>query len=375
MGAAGITSACAEPNTGAGKTGNSGDIFNVKDFGAKGDGKTPDSGAIQKAVDAAGKALGTVFFPMGNYRCHDIKMHPHIKLMGDPKWGYSGIAPSTALILDSEDASCIVNATGAENAHVCGLTFFGNRKSLKTKKPVHGLMCDRGDGPFAKDCETVTIEDCKFSYMSGHGVYLNKIFVFIMRRCLCAQNGGSGTFFYGWDGYVCDNIFAGNVEHGFGGFTRASSMMFTHNRVEWNGKYGVYAGPAGTAWGIIGNAFDHNWGAGVGLDGVQNCAVTGNTFRRNGRDAKNCVEGAETAHIAILNAKGICVSGNSFLAIHSDGGKGAHTPDYGVWMKGAAYCNVTSNNMFNGYMKEAFKDAGGNSENLLKDNIATARKA
>ena len=40
--------------------------FNVKDFGAKGDGVTPDSAAIQAAMDAAAKVNGTVWFPPAN---------------------------------------------------------------------------------------------------------------------------------------------------------------------------------------------------------------------------------------------------------------------------------------------------------------------
>src|SRR4051812_15232639 len=41
-------------------------VFNVRDFGAQGDGKTLDTEAIQKAIDACGKDQGgTVLIPGG----------------------------------------------------------------------------------------------------------------------------------------------------------------------------------------------------------------------------------------------------------------------------------------------------------------------
>ena len=46
-------------------------VFNVKDFGAFGDGVTPDSEAIQKALDAAGEVQGTVYFPSESATAYD----------------------------------------------------------------------------------------------------------------------------------------------------------------------------------------------------------------------------------------------------------------------------------------------------------------
>jgi polygalacturonase len=42
-------------------------VVNVKDKGAKGDGKTNDTAAIQAAIDEAGGTGGTVFVPNGTY--------------------------------------------------------------------------------------------------------------------------------------------------------------------------------------------------------------------------------------------------------------------------------------------------------------------
>jgi hypothetical protein len=43
------------------------DVVNVKDFGAKGDGVTDDTAAIQAAINSVGSAGATIFFPTGTY--------------------------------------------------------------------------------------------------------------------------------------------------------------------------------------------------------------------------------------------------------------------------------------------------------------------
>ncbi len=55
--------------------------FDVKSFGATGDGKTLDTGAINKAIDAAAAAGGgEVLFPAGNYLSYSIHLKSNITL-------------------------------------------------------------------------------------------------------------------------------------------------------------------------------------------------------------------------------------------------------------------------------------------------------
>jgi len=57
------------------------DAFDVKTYGATGDGKALDTPAIDKAIDAASTAGGgTVFFPAGHYLCYSIHLKSNVEL-------------------------------------------------------------------------------------------------------------------------------------------------------------------------------------------------------------------------------------------------------------------------------------------------------
>ena len=70
-------------------------VFNVKKFGATGDGKTLDTSAINKTIDATAAAGGgTVYFPAGNYLSISIHLKSNITLYLDQ--GATIIAANTS---------------------------------------------------------------------------------------------------------------------------------------------------------------------------------------------------------------------------------------------------------------------------------------
>ena len=339
--------------------------FNVRSFGAKGDGKTPDTAAIQSAIDAAAKVKGTVYFPPGEYPCHDLKARPNVTLLGDPVWIFRDEKAGAVLQLDDPGAKCLVDITASFGVRIRGLLLNGIRQ---TPKPVHGIHLDNPKKWSPKE-DTICIDDVKVQNFSGHGIFLDRIWLFIIRHSQCFGNGGCGCCIRGWDGFVTDNQFSGNGSHGFGCLDCGATVMFTANRVEWNGGYGLYV-TGGDAWNVTGNSFDRNWGAGLCFDHVSASAVTGNLFRRCGKDSNMLAEGEKSCQVRLFNSRGISFTGNTCKAGRDDGGKGKFTPQIGFHFKGMSYSVVSANALAAGYMEQMTFDEGGYGPDfIVKDNV------
>lgn len=91
-------------------------IFNVKQYGAVGDGKNLDSKAINKAIDAAADAGGgTVFIPAGNYLSGSIHLKSNISLYLDQ--GATIIAAEVNVGNGYDDEEPGINTTYQDSGH------------------------------------------------------------------------------------------------------------------------------------------------------------------------------------------------------------------------------------------------------------------
>lgn len=71
----------AEPAAGPTANGPGTRVYNIRDFGAKGDGQTLDTPALQSAIDACNKDQGgTVLVPAGTYVIGTVEMKSNVKL-------------------------------------------------------------------------------------------------------------------------------------------------------------------------------------------------------------------------------------------------------------------------------------------------------
>ncbi|MGO9012840.1 MAG: glycoside hydrolase family 28 protein [Bryobacteraceae bacterium] len=148
-------------------------VFDVKDYGAKGDGKTLDTAAISQAVEAAAAAGGgTVHFPSGTYVTGSIHLRSNLTLQFEPGTTLEASADPTAYDAaepnqwdkfqdfgHSHFHNSLIWGEGLENVSIEGPGLISGKALVRERGAA-------GDKAIAlKLCRKVTLRD--FSILSG----------------------------------------------------------------------------------------------------------------------------------------------------------------------------------------------------------------
>lgn len=165
-------------------------VFNIRDFGAKGDGETPDTVAVQAAIDAAHQDQGgIVVVPAGNFLIGPIELKSNItlriaaggKLLGstDPK----AYHPANGIPLDGDHTmgdgnTGLVYAANADNVTIEGDgTIDGRGQTLREKGLNGNRRCHLA---LFYRCTNLRIRGVYFFHSEYHTVRIcNSSYVFI----------------------------------------------------------------------------------------------------------------------------------------------------------------------------------------------------
>ncbi|PZW64995.1 putative secreted protein (type I secretion substrate) [Pseudomonas sp. URMO17WK12:I6] len=221
-------------------------IFNVQNFGAKGDGITDDTAAIQSAIDAAAAAGGgQVYVPTGTYIVSGgvepsdgcLMLKSNVYLYGD------GMGATTVKVADGSDTKItgVIRSAYGEETHdfgVSNLTIDGNRDNTTGK--IDGWFNGYIPGQAGYDSnvtlDSVEIKDCSGYGFDPHEQTINMV----IKNSVSHGNG--------LDGFVADflsnstfenNVAYDNDRHGFNVVTSTHDFTLTNNVAYNNGGNGI----------------------------------------------------------------------------------------------------------------------------------------
>jgi parallel beta-helix repeat protein len=289
-------------------------------YGAKGDGITDDTRAIQAAIVDGNKIGAVVFVPAGVYRVSQIVMMKGTILQGVSSGTYpdnNAISGASVLArLANSNKDLLLAPDGANYGRIFDIAIDGN-KNNNTKG--RGLCV--ADGAAGQESQLI-VERCYFHDNPDSNVYLGH-----NRRANSVHNcvfnysfHGDGVTVAGSDNTISTNIIGSNARAGIclgTGATQnwpASSAVYAAAiaHVQDNDIYGNLVGiavaNASSGCMITGNGIDRHQYQGITVySGSSNALIT-NTFHSNGTAKDNTY-----AHIDVgVNVRQVCVSNNNF---------------------------------------------------------------
>jgi len=154
--------------------------YNVKDFGAKGDGKQIDSRAINQAIETAVlHGGGTVYFPPGNYLSYSIRLKSHISLLLDAGATLTAAFPSATEGYDEAEPNdndrfqdfghshwknSLLWAIGEEDITICGQ---GSIYGMGLSREESRLKGVANKAISLKECKNIQLKDIRMLHC-GH---------------------------------------------------------------------------------------------------------------------------------------------------------------------------------------------------------------
>jgi len=362
---------------------NANKTFNLKQAGAKGDGKCDDTATFQNLLELAAESQGTIEVPAGTYCVGSLKMHPYTGITGSPTYGWKGFAGSVLRLVDPE-AKSLLDITLAIGARVQGICLDGQ----DIGKGIHGILVAKPDFGVTED--STVIDGCKISNFTGDGVHLRRIWCYRVRGCMLGNNHGHGLAVEGWDGFVLDNWLSMNRGAGFCSIGENNAVTMIGNRIEFNQAGGVKI-LNGSHYNITGNYFDrcnpgiffvrtldHKPPTGRIVGRVGYSTITGNILYRSGHPLWENQDENSRAHIVLRGVRGVAVTGNTLVVGGDDYALGgldknpepSWSPDYGIIADSLRNVIIKDNNMDSGAIKKLILDYGSHGPGvMIKDNV------
>lgn len=318
---------------------------NVLDFGAKGDGVTDDTAAIQLADNAAAAENKSLRFVPGTYKTTS-PLTQTTSWIGEPCGiPYQNDTPVKIIKSNGNTNGTAVIQVGAANLLTAYITVavlnppkyyavtYPTGAPYTTTNPDYGFNGTGHEGLQYLNCSAWGFRNAGF-YL-GSGSVLSSI-----DGCAAKWNS-CGFRLATTDSQIINSCADHNC--GTGIELNSTYLRAINNRSEWNATSGMWV--QGGEFVVVGNLFDRNGQAGLHLgNGAWGGTVTGNYFSRNGAsgDGTNgrwsfsvpgnpsyaLITPAESCHIRVTYQRDVTITANRYRAGTDDSGGGVLSPAY-----------------------------------------------
>jgi polygalacturonase len=282
------------------------------DFGAKADGKTDDSAALQSAIKAACASGKRLLLPVGTYLVSSpLALCSTLSFSGESdktvvlKTGPGPAFTGTSVRAISLSDLAISGGAGGDSTSD-GIHFVTSSNIRLQRLSVHGMA---GSGIAFETAVHVKVEDCNITANRQHGVYSNLGSTITIEDSYLNLNALSGVTLNSAMGRVLSCI----LEQNGNGAVLRRTTLFLGNELEQNTSDAVVVSSDSI---VFGNMIFPVHSNGIHVTGGNSAALAFNVF------------GTTTAYHILIDpaAKNVFVGPNTGLQRYLDNGSGTWKP-------------------------------------------------